>query len=90
MRELAVARKQAQDAQGKIHTYDYAILVGEMPVAAGFSCESYGVCIREQDGETEEIPNITASAGRIDELLDLLVRNTVTPCTLRDVVEDWL
>ena len=34
--------------------------------------------------------NLTVSAGRIDQLMELLVRNGVTPVTLRDVVEDWL
>ncbi len=90
MRELAVAQKQARDEGGAIHTYDYSILVGEMAVSPGFSCESYGVRIREQGGESGEVPNITVSISRIDELMELLVRNIVTPCTLRDVVEDWL
>lgn len=90
MRELAVARKQVPDAEGQMHTYDYAILVGETPVAEGVVCESYGVCIRGRDGEMEQVPDITVSAARIDELLDLLVRNSVAPCTLRDVLDDWL
>ena len=90
MRELAVAQKQARDEQGRVHTYVYSILVGEMAVSSGFSCESYGVRIREQGGESGEVPNITVSLTRIDELMELLVRNMVTPCTLRDVVEDWL
>ena len=90
MRELAIARKQTADEMGRTRTYDYALLVGEMPVSDGLFCESYGVCIREQGGEEERLPHITASAARIDELVDLLVRNTVTPCTLREVVDDWL
>lgn len=90
MKELTVAQKQARDETGREHTYDYTILVGEMPVSSGFSCESYGACIREQGGETAKVPDITVSAGRIDELMELLIRNTVTPCTLRDVVDDWL
>ncbi len=90
MRELEVAQKQVKDQKGRVHTYAYSILVGEMPVAQGFSCESYGVCIREQDGEDSTVPNITPSISRIDALMDRLVRNSVTPCTLRDVVEDWL
>jgi len=90
MKELTVAQRQATDETGREHTYDYAILVGEMPVSSGFSCESYGVRIREEGGDCEQVPHITVSAGRIDELMELLVRNTVTPCTLRDVVEDWL
>lgn len=90
MRELAVARRQARDENGAIHTYDYSVLVGEMAVAQGFACESYGVRIREHGGECGEIADITVNASRIDELMDLLVRNTVTPCTLNDVVSDWL
>ena len=90
MRELAVARRQARDQNGVTHTYDYSVLVGEMAVAQGFACESYGVRIREHGGECSEIADITVNASRIDELMDLLVRNTVTPCTLRDVIEDWL
>ncbi len=90
MRELAIARKQATDETGCVHTYDYALLVGEIPVSDGLFCESYGVYVHELDGETQRVPHITVSAARIDELMDLLVRNTVTPSTLRDVVNDWL
>ena len=90
MKELAVGRRQTVDETGRERTYDYSILVGELPLSSGLSCESYGVCVREQNGEAEQIADITANAARIDELLDLLVRNTVTPCTLRDVVADWL
>ena len=42
------------------------------------------------DGEEASVTNLTVSAGRIDQLMELLVRNGVTPVTLRDVVEDWL
>lgn len=90
MRELNVAQKEVRDEAGKARVYDYSILVGELAVSSGFSCESYGVRVREQDGEVQEVANITVNLSRIDELMDLLVRNTVTPCTLRDVVEDWL
>lgn len=90
MRELAVAQMQARDEQGTVHIYDYSILIGETTVSPGFSCESYGVRVREQGGESGEVPNITVSISRIDELMELLVRNVVSPCTLRDVVDDWL
>lgn len=90
MRELAVAQRQARDEAGRTHIYDYSILVGEMTVSPGFSCESYGVRVRELGGESGEVPNITVSISRIDELMELLVRNNVTPCSLRDVVDDWL
>ena len=90
MREWKVAQKRTTDETGRERTYDYAVLVGEMPVSPGVFCESYGVCIRERDGEEGRVPNVTVSAARIDELMELLVHNTVTPCTLRDVVDDWL
>ena len=90
MRELAVAQKDVWDEQGNPHTYSYSILIGEIEFQEGFFCESYGVRIEESGGESGEIPNVTVSISRIDDLLDLLLRNTVTPCTLRDVVEDWL
>ena len=90
MRELLVAQKQARDVEGNVRIYDYSILVGEMTVSTGFSCESYGVKVKERNGESGEVPNITVSISRIDELMELLVQNVVTPCTLRDVVEDWL
>ncbi len=90
LRELAVAKKQAYDELGAIHDYEYSILVGEMEISPQIYCESYGVKVKEYEGEQEEIEDITISASRIDELIDLLVRNVVTPCTLKEVVEDWL
>lgn len=69
--------------------YRYMILVDEMTVGE-MNCESYGVRVTGPDGDCAEIPNITVSAGRIDELVDLLRRNQVSPVTLRDVVDDWL
>lgn len=90
MRELAVAKKQACDELGTVHDYEYSILVGEMEISPQIYCESYGVKVKECEGEQKEITNITISASRIDELIDLLVRNIVTPCTLKEVVEDWL
>lgn len=90
MRELAVARKQTRDENGKTRTYDYTILIGETEVSPKLVCESYGVRVREAGGEMAQVADITVSIPRIDELMDLLVRNIVTPCTLRDVVEDWL
>lgn len=46
--------------------------------------------VMRRGGETERVTvrDVTASCRRIRELLTLLSENTVTPCTLRDVVED--
>lgn len=70
--------------------YDYAILVDELDVGA-FACESYGAQVTSRaTGERAEVANITVSASRIDQLMELLVRNGVGPVHLRDVIEDWL
>lgn len=67
----------------------YGLLVEDIEVD-GFQCESYGVILTDSEGNTERCRHITVSAARISELLDLLIRNNVTPTTLSDVVEDWL
>ena len=44
----------------------------------------------ERTGESAEFPDLTVSVRRIDELMELLVRNGVTPAGLGDVIQDWL
>ena len=51
--------------------------------------EVYGVEI-ELEGETEAVRNLSPSRQRVAALLEALVRGTVTPVGLRDVVDDWL
>ena len=54
-------------------------------------CESYGIRILMiQTGEREEVLDITVRPDRIESLAQILVGGGVTPCTLREVVEDWL
>ena len=89
MRELLVEDCRETGEDGRERRYRYYVLVGEMPVG-GLSCESYGVKVVGEDGETASVPNITVSAGRIEALMELLARNAVTPATLRDVIDDWL
>ena len=50
----------------------------------------YGVEITTSQGECSRIGGITVSRQEIGCLLDRLVRNSVTPVTLRDVIDDWL
>ncbi len=92
MREMFVGTKHAQGENGFAHNFQYYVLIDQMQVRGGFACESYGVKI--VDGacpdEAVSIPNITTSVSRIDELMELLTRNSVTPTTLGDVVADWL
>lgn len=90
MRELTVCTKGVRDQSGQDRRYCYSILVDEMDVGP-FSCESYGVKIREESsGHLAMVPHVTTSIPRIDELMELLTRNVVTPTGLRDVVDDWL
>lgn len=90
MRELLVDTRQETGEDGRTMGYRYYILVGEMAVSGGLACESYGVKVVGEDGEEASVPDLTVSPARIDQLMELLVRNGVSPVTLRDVVEDWL
>ncbi len=90
MREVSVDHREAVDEQGRRHTYEYILLVDQAPISPQVACESYGACIRDGEGRCARVPDITLSAERILSLLELLARNTVAPCTLLDVVEDWL
>lgn len=90
MREYKLDQRSLYPDLPEPLTYDYAVLVDE--VAAGsFFCESYGAKITSRlSGESAAVGNITILASRIDELMELLVRNQVSPTHLRDVVDDWL
>lgn len=90
MRELLIGTEDIDTSKERLRKYTYSILVDEMDVGA-FSCESYGVKIAEPaTGHTAIVPHVTTSISRIDELMDLLIRNQVTPTALRDVIDDWL
>lgn len=90
MRELLMESKTGEDQEGRVHTFDYYVLVDELRLGEDLACESYGVKVASpEDGETA-IPNITTSLRRIDALMELLTRNLVTPTGLPDVVADWL
>ena len=90
MRELLVDTCRTEDEAGANHTFAYYILVDQMELGDGFACESYGVKVVGEEGETACVPHITVSVTRIDALMALPRRNTSTPATLRVVVDDWL
>lgn len=50
---------------------------------------SYGVEI-ELEGESAAVRDLSPSRERAGELARRLIRGTVTPVALRDVVDDWL
>lgn len=89
MRELFLRTLELPDQDGRVRRYDYLIVIDEMDVGR-FSCESYGIKVVEQGGETASVPHVTCSAARIDELSELVLRGGVTPAALEDVVRDWL
>jgi hypothetical protein len=70
-------------------TCEYIVLIQE--AGNRFLCESYGIKIFMQENEeSAEVWDITVNPERILELGTLLCRNAVTPCTLLDVISDWL
>ncbi len=90
MRELLVDSRHVTDEVGNTRIFDYAILIGEHDTGP-FFCESYGIKITERgSGNLSMAPDVTTSISRIDELMELLVRNQVAPGHLVDVIVDWL
>lgn len=90
MREMTVCTRGVEDEKGRTRRYCYSILIDEMNVGE-FNCESYGVRIREEGtGRAAMASHVTTSIPRIDELMELLTRNAVTPAGLREVLDDWL
>ena len=69
-----------------------------MKRAYGTKAEDVIVCIGpsicqdcfEVGEEVADVPNLSPSRARVQELAEALVRGGVTPVTLRDVVDDWL
>lgn len=56
-------------------------------------CVSYGAEIifhREGRRESAVVRHITTSRGRMEALARRLCRSTVTPCTLREIIDDEL
>lgn len=87
--ELNIASRTVTDEQGRPRRYHYSLIVDQIESDC-FSCEDYGVRIREEDGDSAAVSGITTSASRIDELLTLLVEHQVGPTSLDEVVADWL
>lgn len=85
---VKTATDMAEDESA--YTYSYSILVDGVDTGS-FFCESYGIQIREENnGEAAVVPHVTTDIERIYGLVSLLARNAVSPCSLSDVVADWL
>lgn len=89
MRELFFGQVDLSNQIGRPATCEYRILVRTLPPPV--CCESYGISITlVETGEREELQDITVQPERIEALARLLAGGSVTPCTLREIVEDWL
>jgi len=88
MQDTFIGTSSCPDEQGTSHTFRYSLLTRQLPAGA-FLLEEYGVQVAEDGGSCVQLPGITHSRSRIDELLSLLVAHTVSPAGLFDVVEDW-
>lgn len=51
--------------------------------------DSFGIQV-EMGEEAAAVPDLSPSRQRVRELAEALVRGSVTPVSLRDVVDDWL
>jgi hypothetical protein len=72
-------------------TLKYSILRGSVEDDYGDERESYGIKLtKRESGESAEIPDVTLSRRLIIGLAARLVRNAVTPVTLKEVVYDWM
>ena len=89
MREMLLDTRPVEGERGRLRCR-YLLTVGEKQIGS-FACEAYGVKIEDElTGESVSVPDLTVSAARIDELLERLIRNEVTPAGLEDVLADWL
>ena len=89
MRQIMIGEVDLTDGAGQALTCSYHLLIREIPPPV--LGESYGIGISiAQTGEREEVWDITISYRRIEALAGLVVRGGVTPCALREVVDDWL
>lgn len=89
MREILIGEAELTTLVGRPMTCVYHMLIRSVPPPV--CCESYGIgVVISQTGEREDVLDITVCPERIEELARLVVRGKVTPCTLREVIEDWL
>ena len=63
MRELLVDTCTGEEEDGTAHSFQYYILVDEMELGGGLSCESYGVKVAGPDGEEASVPSFWSSSG---------------------------
>lgn len=80
--------REIVDEMGQVLRLEYYLLT---EVCEGM--DQYGVEIRMYRGDRQETANrlqVAPQASRATDLLSILARNTVTPTTLGEILEDLL
>lgn len=86
MREIKYKEITVQDANSAPLFLTYLLLIDR-----GQKSTHYGIKVIERtSGDIASALNVTTNANRIYDLMDKLVKNSVTPTTLGDIVADWL
>jgi len=93
MRDIFWGEREVETEHGDLYRLSYHLIVESVPCGDSILCENYGVKLRvEKDSQSETVAvrGITTCAGSIEQLINLLMRNTVTAVTLWDVLDDWI
>ena len=92
MRSIEIGSSRLCSLDDRSSELTYYLLVDELECGGAFALESYGVKVekRSLDGfSSAQCRNVTCSREKIDRLIGALMRGTVTPVALKDVLEDW-
>ncbi len=94
MKEILWDEKELCSDECDILRTEYYLLIEEIQVGDTLLCENYGIrlCLLHGDHPEESVAVscVSPDSKKITKLMDLLIRNLVTPITLADVLEDWL
>lgn len=78
------------DEAGVEHCFHYYIVMSQLELES-YAGESYGIKIEEKGtGQVAVVPHVTTRSSVIYQLARTLMEHQVTPCTLADVIQDWL
>lgn len=92
-KRVLIASKHFRPESENTFLLEYVLLEQETIAENGFGVCAYGVeIIKTTDTYTtsERVPSISYDKLAATKFIRLLVKHTVTPVTLRDVVHDWL
>ena len=88
---ICVVRRWLESEVGTQFVLQYDILVDLAPLPGGGELELFGVAVRNmQTGEETGVPAIFLHMEEAEALVEKLADGAVTPCTMRDVVEDYI